>query len=420
MAKVVTNVARMRVYAEATAAFATDHSGTAGDFLDCPFVEGTVQLQLLEPMESPQFAQQHLDAYPIEVHMPKRARLSFDIPLTGLGLATSTRGESALSRLLKIFMGGVVLGTSNTVASTSTTTVVNFTSASLFAQGDAVAFATGAGGKLEMREILSISTNAVTLKHALSNAPANGSVIYAAAVHYLTTGQAANETSLQVIFEGIETDDRWLLLGGQIASPPKFSLPIGGIPRISFEWEFANWFYADGVNTAGDFVGPALAAATYTFNRPVVMKDSELRITDVGTSSIASTLIDASTIEFTPAVSYTPHLAPGGTQNIVQWIRTRTVPVITGSFTYPYEDQTWFTEKAEDDRRAFFLQIGSSPTLVTGGGVLISAPTIQITDVQRVDMGGVAGQQVSWKGTIDGATSGTADYEKSAFRIHLF
>lgn len=417
MTKVVQNVSRMRIYAEPGGSFAVDHTGTLGDFLDCPFVEGSVQLQLLEPTESPGFAQQYIDAYPIEVHMPKRARLSFEIPLTGLGLASGTRGESALSRLLFVAMGGQTLGSSTTVASTSTTTVVNFTSASLFEPGDAVAFATGAGGKLEMREILSKATNAVTLKHALSNAPANGSTIYAAAANFLGTSL---NPSLQVIYEGLEQDDRWLLLGGQIASPPKFTLANGQIPRVGFEFEFAQWFYANGTNTVANLTSSALAAATYVYNNPVVIKDSEFRITTVGTQSISNTLIDASSYEFTPALAYTPHLAPGGTNNIIQWIRTRTVPVITGSFTYPYEDQTFWTVKAADTRKAMFFQIGTSPTASTGGGVLISAPTIQITDVQRVDIDGVAGQQVSWKGTVDGATSGSNDYEKSAFRIHQF
>ncbi len=421
MTVVVSNVQRARIIQEST--FATDATASMASWLDLPFVEGTMNVQLLEPLETPLITQQHIDAYPNKVHMPKRARAAFDINLAGLGLATGLRTQGPLGMLLKVALGGEVLGTGTTVNDAgATTTVVILTSAAGLTAGGAVAFATGTGGRLEMREIKTISSNTITLKHALTSAPANGSTCYAAAMYYPSTELSSGYSySLQLLVEGIETDDRFLLLGGQIASPPRFTVANGQIARMSFEWEFANWFYADGVNTSGDFVGPALANATYVYSVPLVVKDSEYRVFDVGTTSISNTLMGAPSYEFATSIAYTPHLAPGGTQNILGWVRLRTAPLTSGSFTIPYEAETWRTEKAEDDRRAVALQIGSSPTLATGGGALLVHTNVQITDVQMTDIGGIKGQVVSYEGSIEADLSvSSTDWHTAAMRIHLF
>lgn len=422
----ISNVQRARIYEEPAGSFATDHSGTAGDYKDLPFIEGSMNLQLLEPLETPGTVQQHIDAYPIMVHMPKRAKASFEINLTSLGLEPSgPREQSALGRLLKVAFGGETLGTGSTITTGASTTSLPLSSAAGIGKGTAIAVGTGTGGKLEMREVKNVSGNTVTLKHALSSSPANGATVYSCACYYPSTvaGASGACTSLQMICEGLEPDDRWLLLGGQVSSPPKFTIANGAISRMSFEWEFADWFYADGASTAGDFVGPQLDFATYSSSVPIVTKASELRIFDKGTTSLSSTNVDASSYELTTSLAYTPHLAPGGTNNIVHWVRTRNAPFVSGSFTVPLEDQTWWTEKAQDDVRVFSLQSGSSPTQSTGGGFLLVAPAIQITDIQPADANGIRCQQVSWVGTIDtDITSPTAnsDLHYAALRIHLF
>lgn len=416
----VTNVQRARVYQEQPGSFAEDETGTLASFLDLPFIEGTMSVELLEPLEAPLHAQQHIDAWPIKVHMPKRARASFDINLTGLGLAIGTRADAALGVVLSTAFGGWHAGTGSTIASTSTTTVLNVTSDSGYAKGAAIAAATGPGGRLEMREIKNVSGGAVTLKHALSSIPANGSYIYACVSVYPSRARAY---SLQMIVEGLEQDDRWLLLGGQVVSPPTFTLANGAIARMSFQWEFADWYQADGVSTASNLTSGALATATYEYAVPMVVKSSELRVFTPGTTSLSNTLVDASAYEYTTSLAYTPHLAPGGTQNIIEWIRLRTAPFVSGSFTFPLQDMTWWTTKAADTRKAFSLQIGSSPTLATGGGVLITAPSIQITDVQPNDTNGIRTHAVSWEGTVDGDIASAAaanDLHNAAMRIHMF
>jgi hypothetical protein len=417
----ITNVQRARAYAEGS--FATDGSGASiGSFLDLPFVEGTMNIELNEPMETPGIVQQYQDAQPLKVHMPKRAKASFEINLAGLGLASGgPRTRSPLGALLYVALGVEDLGTGSTITTGASATSLPLSSAAGLEKGNAIAAATGPGGRLEMREIKNIATNTATLKHALSSSPANSSTIYAAATYVPYTAVNSAARSLQLLVEGLEPDDRFLLLGGQVESVT-FSVANGMIARMSFTWKFANWFYADGVNTAGDFVGPTLAAATYANTVPVVVKDSELTMYTAGTSTYTSPL-DAMEYEITLNLSYIEHLAPGGTNNIVRYVRARTVPLVAGSFTIPYESETWRTSKASKTVHSFSLQIGSSPTTTTGGGVLITAPAVQVVDVQQVDAGGIRAQRVSWEGTIDSdITSPTAndDLHNAAFRVHLF
>ena len=92
-----------------------------------------------------------------------------------------------------------------------TATVPTVTSAAGFLAGGAIAWVNGSG-VLEVREIESIAANSITLKHAFSAGPTNAQVAYAAATYSFTEDP---QESLQFIVEGVENEDRWLLLGGQ-------------------------------------------------------------------------------------------------------------------------------------------------------------------------------------------------------------
>jgi hypothetical protein len=61
-------------------------------------------------------------------------------------------------------------------------------------------------------------------------------------------------------------------------------------------------------------------------------------------------------------------------------------------------------------------QIGAE----AGKTMLLEAATCQITDAQRVDDGGIAGQAVTWKGRKDATiATATTDLTRSPFRIHF-
>lgn len=416
MTTVVEHVKRARLYEEPNGSFAVDHTGTLGDFKEVPFVEGSLRLTLSKPTQSPMHLQQHIDGYPKEVFLPKEAKLDFAINIEGLTTRpTGAAAQGGLGRLLKIILGTETLQTGTTIndaAATTTSFVV--TSAAGLIKGGAIGLATGAGGALEIREIKNISTNTVTLKHALSNAPSNSSTVWAAATYTLGSGDGDTATSAQMIVEGLEQDDRWLLIGGQIESL-NMELTPGQIPKMTGTLKFANWLH--GGDTSASLIGSALGTSTYTHNHTHVIKDSEFRVLENGTTSISNTLLQVPALSFAPNLSYVAHRTPAGTNTVYQWIRARTAPVISGQFSLTFDAETWWDRRDASAGYCVALQIGTSSST---GGVLITAPTVQVTDAQRIDLDGIAGQQVSWKGRLDeDITTATTDAHKSAFRIHI-
>lgn len=416
-------IKRMRIYEEPNGSFAVDHTGTLGDYLDCPFIEGTANLRIERPTESPGHSQQHIDGHPLEVLMPKRAFADFSINLETVDTKSSGSGASvitqgALGRLLKIAMGGEDLGTGTTVNDASaTTTQIDLTSAAGFAEGGAIGLNTGTGNALEIREIENISSNTIDLKHATSNAVADSQDVAASATYSMDSTDGSETTSLQLLLEGAYTEDSWYLAGGWLASPFTLELTPGQIPRVNFSWQFAQWFLADGSNTSGDLTAAAAATATYADAKTLVHVASEFREQTVGTATIGN-LVHASQIEFVPQMQYVPQISSAGTNNVVQSVRVRNAPVIRGSFVTPYEGSTWFDARDNQTRKDLMLQIGTS---VTDGGILITAPNTQITGVERIDDNGIMSQRVSWVGGLDTDVneSTATDLGQSAFRIHL-
>lgn len=420
-------VQRLRLYEESNGSYATDHSGTLGDFLECPAIEGTTSLKLNLPMQSPGHLQQHLDGYPEEVALLKDAELAFALNLeTFTTRATNgvAAAQGALGRCLKIAMGGETLGTGRLTSSSTTTTSIPMASVSGMNIGGAVAFATGSGSALEVREIKNNASTTLTLKHALTGAPGTTQNALAAATYFMDGSDGSETTSLQAIWEGLNAQDRWLLLGGYLKSMTLEQLGPGSIPRAVFTWGFPQWFQADGSSTAANLVSAGtLGRATYTNNTTLVVKDSEFRSFTVGSTTLASTtLLHATTIEFQPNITYARHMTPAGVQGVKQAVRTRSAPVITGRFVIPYEDTTWRTAHSARTDKDILLQIGSS---ATDGAILLSAPCVQIVDVQKQEIDGISGIQVSWKGRLDtdtttsGLTGADLDRALSPFRIHL-
>lgn len=415
------NIQRIRVYEEANGSFATDHSGTLGDFRECPFVEGSVNMVLETPQESPAHLQQRIDGKAENVLLPKRWNLDFTTNLETFTTKAGdgvTAAQSALGTILKCVMGGQRLGVGDTINDVSASTEgFDVANGSRWQEGSAIGLATGTGSTLEIREIQQVTSNTITLKHLLTSAPANLSTCWNAATYYMGSGNGDDVTSLQFLVEGLELNDRFALWGGQLQS---MSLDVGPgvIPKVTFSIAGVQWFYADGTNTSANLTTTALTASTYTNNKTLVVLDSEFRVMTVGTATLTNTLIHAPSINITPNIAYTQHRTPAGVQTVNTWIRLHQPPVVSGSFTLPYEDQTWFSARDNLTDKAVFYQIGTS---TTDGGILIAAPTTQITNVQRVDIDGIAGQEVSWEARIDtdAGTSSPVELGRNAFRIHF-
>jgi hypothetical protein len=420
--QVVETVRRVRQAKEPAGAFCTEIS--IGSFRDSPVQEDSFKMMLNRPMETPHIVQQHIDGYPTKVFMPKTGQIDETFPLqTLLARGTGLCVQNALSDALEVVMGGVFIGTGTTVNDASaTTTSCILTSAANFREGGGIGFASGSGGAMEYREIKTISSNTVTWKIALSNAPANSSVAYAGITHYLDNTDGNTVQAMQKVIEGLDDNDRWLFSGGQITSPFTLDLTHGAIGKVGFQWHFANWQYANASETAGspattmNQTSAAIADQSLVSTGINAIMDSEFLIHTH--ASTTRSVIDAQQIKITPQIKYGPHKTPGTNNNIKQWVRLRAAPAAIGEFVLPHYDTTWKDFRNNQTLRGIHFQIGSG---VTSGGILVSVPSIQVDDWQREGMDGIAGQRVKWYSQLDNTTTTNSNnLQKSALRIHIF
>lgn len=405
-------VQRMRVYSEPT--FATDYTGSIGSFTDLPFREGTGSLTLTTDSLDPQQAVQSRLEYRKEVLGKKSATLAFTVNLAPTGVAavtTVSSVQSAVGLLLKAVMGGEDLGQGSTSAAGSTAIIVNAQTGhgSRWAAGGAVGWVNGSG-VLEVREIESIATDAITLKYGFSGAPAENDALYNAATYFFTEDP---QESLQVYAQGYEVSDKWLLMGGQCTGLTLALDPSGGqLPALTLNLQFADWL------DSGDMAAtPTLGTATYSNFEPIVGHAGDFRSWTVGSPTFsAAHAVDVSACAFAPVVAFIPVTSPGGTNTIKRWRAGRAGPAVTGSFTTYYEDLSWWTLRDARTDRAVQFQLGTA----AASAVVLSAPTVQVVNPQRVDASGIAVQTIEWKGRRDTDVGvSTTALAKSPFRIHF-
>lgn len=403
---------RIRLRAEST--FATDmtSAGTSfTSFLDVPAMASGISLTLNQQMLSLDTTQQFVDGQEEKLVGIKSWSLSFTTPLAATGVLANTSTTSVTSALGKILtqaLGAESLSAGSTVASGGSTTgcVVTGGHGSRVPIGSAIGNAPVSAW--ELREVLSLSTDTITTKMAFTTTMSGA--IARSATYYLTEPAEA-PTTLQFAVEGVELDDRFILLGGRCTLA--FGFAAGQVPTVQVTVTGNYWFRY----TSGD----ALAAASYTNYSPIAMVGSELHVATVGSTAQA---LQSPCMGFTLNLntSWIPLRTPGGVQTEFGLRRGRSNPVVSGSWTIPYQNDTYFDSLETYVDHAVFLQIGGA--LIDGtkgsGAVLISCPTVQIVNVQRVDADGVAAQQISFEGRSDNSGTPTTSLARSAFRVHLF
>lgn len=418
MSTEVHSVQRLRAFVEST--FAADSSGSAGSFTDLPMIEGSGQLTLSQDELDPGNIVQHIDEGRERVLGKRKATLTFTMNLAPTGIVASngvTSVTSALGLILKAVMGGEQLGEGSVAAAGSTSSVINVSA------GDGAQWAnagqlmgwTNSAGVVEWREVESRSTDAITLKRAFSGTPSTSNPLYNAATYYMT---ASPSSTLAFIVDGLEADDRWLVTGAQLEGGMTIALDLTGgvIPRITFSMGAARWFSSSEV---GSSLGGALGTATYSAFNPIVGEAGAFEVWTAGTATYASTqLTPVSACSFEPHINFVPVTSPSGTNTIKEWKKTRnTDSPVQGSFTTLYEDLTWFNHRTSKTDLALQYVAG----VAAGSAVILSAPTVQALNPQRVaDAAGMAAQTVMWKGRRDtDVASSTTDIANSPFRIHL-
>ena len=407
------------VAATPTAAVGADSSASIASFIDLPFREGTAQMVLTRDELDPMQAVQNIYEGRERVLGKRSATLSVTVNLSPTGTAAvtgTTAITSPIGRLLKAVMGGENLAAGSTSA-TSTAIVLKCATAShcnRWAAGCVVGWSNGTF--VEWRGVESVATStSVTLKHAFSGTPAAGNIFYNAATYYMT---ADPDTTVDFLVEGLDSDDRFLLTGGQAVSGIGITFDLTGaaIPSVTFNFTFANWYAS---NETGSSITGTLGTATYSATSPIVGEAGEFRSWTVGASTYVTTSrLHVSAVTWEPHLSYVPVTSPSGRNTIWRWKAARNSDSpVAGSFTIPYEDTTWFANRNSlADKNA--MQVAG-----TAGGyaVILDAPTIQILNPQRAaDASGIAAQTLMWKGRRDtDVGSSTSELAKSPFRIHL-
>jgi hypothetical protein len=401
---------RIALTEEADGAFATDVTGSA-TYLDIPFQEGTANLTLNLPELDAQVAQQRIDARNQIVFGPKSAELSVTVPLGATGVAAGDGSDSpafddqALLLLLKIVFGGVNdENTGSAVGSATSGYNITPDDSNAFDGGEALGWVSS-NGQLEGRSAINAGT-AVNLKDQLSATPSSPDVLYAGTTIHPTANPL---TSIQMIVEGAEQDDRWLLMGGQVTSAPTITIALGEIPTISFTITFANW---------ASEPSAAITIADYGTFTPVAYTGSLRAINGVASGSTSGVCLDAAMINLSMnAPVYMPVRSGCGTNTIKRYRRNRAVPFCTLTVHIPYEDTSWFTEREDGEYYGLTIQIGAA----AGQVVLLEIPKAQVTNVQLIDEGGLAYQAVTFSATNDSFVSQADDDDirYAAFRLHF-
>src|SRR5574342_126264 len=377
-------------YEEPNGSFAVDHYSTSGDFLAIP-AQGVPTWSPDQPLLDPQTLQQYLHGHALQVLGPRAGTLSVTVPLARTGILADTTtpsvdsDQSAIIRMLKSGFGGYDAdnqGSTSAAGSTSSVINVQAGQGSRFFSGGALGWV-NSSGILEMREIESVATDAITIKHALSAAPASTNPIYNATTIYLNE---ATPTSGQFRAIGKDADDAWSIRGAQIQSI-QITTAMGQIPTLAITYQFAEW------ENKGS---GSLAGVTYSNFLPFAFNQAEFQAPLVATSTRNIQCIRA--VAWQLGLTWTPVRCPHGTNTIQSFMQAHASPVIQGTFGIYYEDQTW--HNAWINRTKYHLAL--SMVDADDGGVLITVPTAQIGPVTApADAEGLSGQTVSFRGLLD-------------------
>ena len=411
----LSSLGRVRIAIESgTANYAVDQSGSPSNFIDLPVVEGTFAPSRKEEKLDPMTLQTMLDDHDEKVRGPKSCDVAFSTILAGTGTAYTggvaypTTSNWALARLLQTVMGGTML--TPTVTSTclvtagSTTTVINVTAG----HGTDGTFTTGGpigvviNGRVEVREVLSLAANAVTVGLAFSAAPTAGAAVYAGLTFWLSENPV---DSLQILADGMEDTDKFVYAGLQGG----FDLDVstGQFPKLGVKLAGSSWTKRSSA---------AIAAGSITNFSPAIITDCEFIVGTVG--STTRNLVHCTGETWTPGIEYLDVKSSTASSTVLRKRRNRG-RAIAGKFT-TYRDGSSFDFEAADSARTdlyLLKQLGSTP----GSIVTLVAPTVQCVTTNNADAGGIAGVSVDWEGrnstVFSTPTAGT--YRSSAFKVFV-
>lgn len=440
----IESLKRIRYSIEPAGSYAQDRTNDLPtNFKDIKVSEASMEVN--KEMIENATMMQRLDKYLAKIPSRKRCSLSLTSYLNGSGTAVTGSnsyafGDNPNVDILEAIMGakattyggGLVAAGSGFTAGRFQMDVASFIAGTVFG------IVNTTNNQMECFRVDRASTNFfhVTASVGASGwTPASGSVVYGGVTCYLRQDP---DTSLQFLVEGADADNKFTLMGLQGGFG--LSTPIGELATINYSLENgANW-------VTGSLTAGALEQACYDDAVPPPFVDGLVYVgTRLSGSSLVGSMvkIDTNSIELTPNISYIDVTSEKGVNNIVRKRRNRSVPVLSGKFVIYFNDSgaelnaggpfEWF---ATQDNIALYaaectgaaiclgLQIGTQP----GNTTFMFVPKMQVTNVQRVDAGGLAGLEISFDAMEDDlsdpAVTGNptldaslADLAKSAFTI---
>lgn len=410
----VTTLRSLRVLVEAAGSYAVDGSGTPSDFIDVPVTEGYMPAGPDREMLDPMLAQVRIDNRAERVLGKRSAKVDFSMLCASHGVdmvgneTPPAATTWALRRILGAIMGGVSLtgteASATTVQAGTTSTVVNVTTNHGDRWTPNAPIGCIVGGVLEVREVLSISTDAITVKQAFSATPTTGQSVRGGVTFYPVEDP---DTSLQFIAQGRETADNMLFRGMQ--GSVQIEAKVGQLAKCTFALRGA------AATKLSDHSG--INVPSFANLSPVAAVASELTVPTVGSTTRAQVL--ASDFALTLGFDYQPITGYGGTETIVRMRRQRPRDGVLAraTMTLPYEDSTWIDHRDNRTDLAVFLQVGN----VAGSTLLLALPTVQVTDVQRAASAtGISGQTITFESRNDtSAAADTTERRYAAVRLHM-
>lgn len=364
-------------------------------------------------MQDPMVAQALINSTSIKVPGKRSGSAKVDVILGSHGLdidgdvAVPAIGAWPLRALLETVLGGFSTATLHaaqvTVQALSTTTVVNVTTGAgaRMTKGQALGLTTANG--LEWAEILSISTDAISLRQALSATPTTGQPVRHSATFYATQNP---DTSLQLAMAGAEVDDHFRFSGAQCSGFAIECKP-GMLPKLSVDLK------GRGVRSIAAHSG--LAEITHSYFSPIIASGGCITTPAFG----VTTRVDPYVSDCAPSFDhkYDAVTSYCATDNIARMKLQRPAAGKAAklTLTMPYEDVSWVTARDSKGLVSVFFQLGSE----VGASGLLSFPRMQVVGVKRASSGtNLAGQTIELEALQD-TLDATTDLGRASWRLHL-
>lgn len=345
--------------------------------------------------------------------------LTFDTYLHSHGqtLSDSTAYDQStdyLGFLLAKGLGGETAhatAANSAIASGAATTgfVVGSGDGAQFLAGQACAVNPNSLGYYEAREILSRSTDTLTVKVVFSQAPTTSDVVLGGQTTYAPQATPLTE-GVHFVGLGHDANDQVILANG-CCTGFVLTVKTGQLPTIRWTWRGVGFLRTTGHTfLGGTFNGAACK----------VVKNSELLISSIaGTTRVEQHAPD---YNYQIALRRVPWGSPSGQEGELETVHLGCT--VGADITLPFDSTrgapfTWaYATGGEAGTRYQWMQQYGRTT--PGEIVLLSLPTLDVADEpQKVDLAGLSAVKTMFQGDTDSAISGgTTDLAKANFRIH--